>query len=55
MVVERDYFLRHAAALLEAAQLTADPLRAAELTRQAADLIKLIEKMRAPDDPAGLH
>jgi hypothetical protein len=55
MVVDRDFFLRHAAALLDAAQLTADPLRAAELTQQAADLIKLIEEMPGPDDPAELH
>jgi len=55
MVVGRDHFLRHAAALLEAAQLTADPLHAAELTQQAADLITLIEEMDAPDDPAELH
>ena len=37
------------AALLKAAQLTADPLEAEELTQRAADLIALAKELDARD------
>ena len=49
MVVGRDYFLRQAAALLEAAQLTGKS-EAQELTLRALDLIALVDELSAPDD-----
>ena len=50
MVVGRDYFLRQAAALLEAAQLTAKSQEAEELTLRAIVLIELVDELSAPDD-----
>jgi Asp-tRNA(Asn)/Glu-tRNA(Gln) amidotransferase C subunit len=50
MVVGRDFLLRTAAALLEEAQLTADPQEAGELTQRADDIIKLVDELGAPDD-----
>jgi len=55
MIVGREYFLRKAAALLECAQLTEDPHEAAELTRQASDLIDLVDEMGAPDPDTQAH
>lgn len=49
MVVGRDYFLRQAAALLEAAQLTGKS-EAQELTLRALDLIALVDELSGPDD-----
>ncbi len=43
IVIGRQYFLRQAATLLESAQLATDPQLSAELTRQAANLITLVE------------
>jgi ribosomal protein L17 len=50
VVVERDYLLRMAAALLEQAQLTAVPQEAEELTQYADDIITLADELSAPDD-----
>ena len=50
MVVGRDFLLRMAAALLEEAQLTADPQEAGELTQRAADIITLVDELGAPHD-----
>jgi hypothetical protein len=56
MVLGRNYFLRQAAALLEAAQLTDDPHKAAELIQKAADLLVTVAELSAPDDPGSeLH
>jgi hypothetical protein len=51
MVIGKQYFLRRAPVLLEAAELTEDSHHAAELTQQAADLITLVEELGASDDP----
>jgi hypothetical protein len=50
MVVARDFLLRMAAALLEEAQLTADPQEAGALTKRADDVIALADELSAPDD-----
>ena len=50
MVVGRDFLLRMAAALLEEAQLTADPQEAEGLTHRADDIITLADDLTAPDD-----
>ena len=55
MVIGKQYFLRKAAVLLEAAELATNPQHAAELTQQAAELIALVEEIGAPDDPTELH
>jgi hypothetical protein len=55
MVIGKQYFLRKAAVLLEAADLTTDPQHAAELIQQAAELIALVEELDPPDDPVELH
>jgi hypothetical protein len=55
MVIGTQYFLRHAAALLAAAQQAADPREVTELIQQAADLITMLDEMISPDDPAELH
>jgi Asp-tRNA(Asn)/Glu-tRNA(Gln) amidotransferase C subunit len=49
MVVERDFLLRMAAALLEEAQLAADPQEAEEATQRADDIITLVDELSAPD------
>ena len=50
MVVGRDYFLRQAAALLEAAQSTGESQEAEELTERADDIIALVDELSGPDD-----
>jgi len=55
MVIGTQYFLRHAAALLAAAQQAADPREVTELIQRAADLITMLDEMISPDDPAELH
>ena len=50
MIVERDFLLRMAAALLEEGQLAADPQEAEELTQRADDIITLADELSAPDD-----
>jgi hypothetical protein len=55
VVIGKRYFLRKAAVLLEAAELATDPEHAAELTKEAAELIALVEESDAPDDPTELH
>ena len=50
MVVGRDFLLRMAAALLEEAQLAADPQEAEEVTQRADDIITLADDLTAPDD-----
>ena len=49
MDVGRDDLLREVAALLEAAQSTADPQKAEELTQRAAVLISLVDELDALD------
>ena len=49
-MVVRDFLLRMAAALLEEAQLTADPQEAGGLTQRADDIITLADDLTAPDD-----
>ena len=46
MVVERDFLLRMAAALLEEAQLAAEE----EATQRADDIITLVDELSAPDN-----
>jgi hypothetical protein len=48
-VGRRDLMCEAVAALLKAAQLTADPLEAEELTQRAADLIALAKELDARD------
>jgi len=50
MVVERDFLLRMAAALLEEAQLAADPLQAEEITQRADDIITLAGELGASNE-----
>ena len=50
MVVERDFLLRMAAALLEEAQLAVDPQEAEGLTQRADNIITLADDLTAPDD-----
>ena len=52
MVVGRDFLLRMAAALLEEAELAADPQEAEEeeVTQHADDIITLAADLTAPDD-----
>jgi hypothetical protein len=49
-VIGRHYFLRQAATLLEFAQSTNDPDRAAALVEKAADLLSQIDESSAPQD-----
>ena len=49
MDVGRDDLLREVAALLEAAQSTADPQKAEDLTQRAAVLISLVDELDALD------
>jgi hypothetical protein len=50
-LLEGDYFLRQAAALLASAQQTADPQHAAQLLQQAADILAVVNELGAPDKP----
>ena len=50
MVVGRDFLLLWRAALLEEAQLTAEPQEAEKLTERADDIITLVDELSAPDD-----
>ena len=50
MVVGRDFLLLWRAALLEEAQLTAEPQEAEGLTQRADDIITLADDLTAPDD-----
>jgi hypothetical protein len=49
MDVGRDHLLREALALLKAAQATADPQEAEELTQRAVDLMALADELDARD------
>jgi hypothetical protein len=51
MVMGRQGFLREACVLLERARQTEDPRQAAELIRQAADMLALVAELSAPHDP----
>jgi hypothetical protein len=52
IVIGRHYFLRQAATLLEFAQSTNDPDRAAALVEKAADLLAQIDEPSARPDPS---
>ena len=49
-------YLREAIALLERAQQTDGPREASELVKQAADILALVAKLSASDNPdVGVH
>ena len=50
MVVEREFLLRMAAALLEEAQLALDAQEAEALTKRADDIVTLADDLTVPDD-----
>ena len=52
MVLGKQNLLHNAALLLEAAQLTTDPLHADELIQQADDLLDLADEMDTSDYPS---
>ena len=52
----RARYLREAIALLERAQQTDDPREASELVKQSADILALVAKLSASDNPdVGVH
>jgi hypothetical protein len=55
VVVGREYILRQARALLDAAEQATDYQQIADLIQQAADLIALVDDLSAPASDIELH